>query len=86
MAIATVNPTTGSTEMIIEPHSAEEVQDRVPPPVEPVVMGGAALAGAMAAFRSATPASEPVEVKRRVVLGLAGLAISAVLLVGLYFR
>jgi succinate-semialdehyde dehydrogenase/glutarate-semialdehyde dehydrogenase len=29
MAIATVNPTTGSTEMIIEPHSAEEVQDRI---------------------------------------------------------
>jgi succinate-semialdehyde dehydrogenase/glutarate-semialdehyde dehydrogenase len=29
MAIATVNPTTGSTEMIIEPHSAEEVQARI---------------------------------------------------------
>ncbi|CAH0279503.1 aldehyde dehydrogenase family protein [Microbacterium sp. Bi128] len=29
MAIATVNPTTGSTEMMIEPHSAEEVQDRI---------------------------------------------------------
>jgi succinate-semialdehyde dehydrogenase/glutarate-semialdehyde dehydrogenase len=29
MAIATVNPTTGSTEMIIEPHSAQEVQDRI---------------------------------------------------------
>jgi len=29
MAIATVNPTTGSTEMIIEPHSDEEVQDRI---------------------------------------------------------
>ncbi|HJX79360.1 aldehyde dehydrogenase family protein [Glutamicibacter sp.] len=29
MAIATINPTTGSTEMIIEPHSAQEVQDRI---------------------------------------------------------
>ena len=29
MAIATVNPTTGSTEMIIEPHTAEEVQERI---------------------------------------------------------
>ncbi|MFF5790692.1 aldehyde dehydrogenase family protein [Paeniglutamicibacter sp. NPDC012692] len=29
MAIATVNPTTGSTEMIIEPHSAQEVLDRI---------------------------------------------------------
>src|SRR6476620_3691675 len=29
MEIATVNPTTVSTEMIIEPHSAEEVQDRI---------------------------------------------------------
>ncbi|NLT25987.1 MAG: aldehyde dehydrogenase family protein [Microbacteriaceae bacterium] len=29
MAIATVNPTTGKTEMIIEPHSAEEVDERI---------------------------------------------------------
>ncbi|RRJ86598.1 aldehyde dehydrogenase family protein [Gulosibacter macacae] len=29
MAIATVNPTTGKTEMIIEPHSAAEVDDRI---------------------------------------------------------
>ncbi len=29
MAIATINPTTGSTEMIIEPHSPQEVQDRI---------------------------------------------------------
>ena len=29
MAIATVNPTTGSTELIVEPHSPEEVQDRL---------------------------------------------------------
>src|SRR6476660_4378246 len=29
MAIATINPTTGSTEMIVEPHAAEEVQDRI---------------------------------------------------------
>lgn len=29
MAMATVNPTTGSTEMIIEPHSPQEVQDRI---------------------------------------------------------
>lgn len=29
MAIATVNPTTGSTEMIIEPHSAWEIEDRI---------------------------------------------------------
>ena len=29
MAIATVNPTTGSTEMIIEPHAAQEVQERI---------------------------------------------------------
>lgn len=29
MAIATINPTTGATEMIIEPHSEQEVQDRI---------------------------------------------------------
>jgi succinate-semialdehyde dehydrogenase/glutarate-semialdehyde dehydrogenase len=29
MAIATVNPTTGATEMIFEPHSAEEVHERI---------------------------------------------------------
>ncbi|MET1086739.1 MAG: aldehyde dehydrogenase family protein, partial [Arthrobacter sp.] len=29
MAIATVNPTTGTTEMIVEPHSAQEVQERI---------------------------------------------------------
>ncbi|MHC6220674.1 aldehyde dehydrogenase family protein [Arthrobacter sp. MMS24-S77] len=29
MAIATVNPTTGSTEMIIDPHTAEEVEKRI---------------------------------------------------------
>ena len=29
MAIATVNPATGKTEMIIEPHSPEEVQQRI---------------------------------------------------------
>ena len=29
MAIATVNPTTGATEMIIEPHTAEEVRERI---------------------------------------------------------
>src|SRR6478672_13979979 len=29
MAIATINPTTGLTEIIIEPHTAQEVQDRV---------------------------------------------------------
>ncbi len=29
MALATVNPTTGSTEMLIEPHSPEEVAERI---------------------------------------------------------
>ncbi|WP_394194466.1 aldehyde dehydrogenase family protein [Microbacterium foliorum] len=29
MAIATVNPTSGTMEMLIEPHSAEEVQERI---------------------------------------------------------
>lgn len=29
MAIATVNPTTGLTEMIIDPHAAEEVEERI---------------------------------------------------------
>ena len=29
MAIATVNPTTGLTELIIEAHTAEEVQERI---------------------------------------------------------
>ncbi|WP_285313944.1 aldehyde dehydrogenase family protein [Pseudarthrobacter sp. fls2-241-R2A-168] len=29
MAIATVNPTTGATEMIVEPHTAEEVGERI---------------------------------------------------------
>ena len=29
MAIATVNPATGKTEMIIEPHTPEEVEERI---------------------------------------------------------